>query len=351
MQNEFDKYFSGLLNFFRVEEAEQKKRYDNAIDIEDMAEATSVTIDARNKIQQLRKWIEDIQRISQEVASAYPITLTVEQEALQEVSHVADSLPTEATTQRKEAESEIEEPKVGAYVRNKLQELSQSGHRFSLDDIDAFQQKRWSKEMLNLNFPFVKEYNPSVPLHNQLSTDNGANRYWAEVFDFGENRLLFCSQWYYGDRVYFDHWYESRVIPQLEKDNFIEGFVESGVEQETPEGFVSSDGSDGFDIVSPQKFILFGKNYSVSNWQELLTKLCEAMVLMKPYKLASLSLMPVMGAGRQMLSLDEQQIPEPRTKLSNGFYMSNAGSPKEIKIRCELILKACGYSSDVLQIC
>lgn len=351
MQNEFDKYFSGLLTSLRVAEAEQKKRYDSAIDIEDMAEATSVTIDSRNRILQLRKWIEDIQRISQEVDSAYPIKLTAEQEALQRESHVVDSLPTEATTQRKEVESEIEELKVGAYVRNKLQELSQSGHRFSLDDMDVFQQKRWSKEMLNLNFPFVKEYNPSVPLRNQLSTDNGVNRYWAEVFDFGENRLLFCSQWYYGDRVYFDHWYESRVIQQSEENNLIDGFVEPEIEPETPEEFVSSDGSERFDIDSPQKFILFEKNYSVSNWQELLTKLCEAMVLIKPYKLISLSVLPVTGAGRRMLSLDEQQIPEPHTKLSNGFYISNAGSPNEIKTRCELILKACGYSSDVLQIC
>lgn len=55
MPNEFNQYFSGLLTALRAAEVEQKKRYDSAIDIEDISEATAVTIDARNKIQQIRK--------------------------------------------------------------------------------------------------------------------------------------------------------------------------------------------------------------------------------------------------------------------------------------------------------
>ena len=67
MPDEFDSYFNGLTALLRAAEAGQKKRYDNAIDIEDMTEAIAVTIDARTKIQQLRKWLEDLQRMREEV--------------------------------------------------------------------------------------------------------------------------------------------------------------------------------------------------------------------------------------------------------------------------------------------
>ena len=75
------------------------------------------------------------------------------------------------------------------------------------------------------------------------------------------------------------------------------------------------------------------------------------MVLRKPYRFAKLSVTPALGVSeRRILSLDEQQITAPRTKLSNGLYVTIAGSPTEIKTRCEHILSACGYSNDVLQI-
>jgi hypothetical protein len=68
-----NQYFCGLLTALRAEEVAQIKRYVNAIDVEDMAEATAVTINARTKIQQLKKWVEELQRISGEVAELFPV--------------------------------------------------------------------------------------------------------------------------------------------------------------------------------------------------------------------------------------------------------------------------------------
>jgi hypothetical protein len=210
MSNEFDQYFSGLLTALRAAELEQKKQYYSAIDIEDMAEATAVTIDARTKIQQLRKWIGDLQCISEEVATA-----------------------------------------------------------------------------LHTEHPTAQE-------------------------------------------------------PTAE---------DTGSTQQPAKAVVLIDEGYGFTAGSPQKFVLLGKTYSINGWQELLTKLCEAMVLRKPYRFAKLSVTPALGVSeRRILSLDEQQITAPRTKLSNGLYVTIAGSPTEIKTRCEHILSACGYSNDVLQI-
>lgn len=194
----------------RVTEIEQKKRYESAIDIEDMTEATAVTIDARTKIQQLRKWIEDLQRINHEVETVFPVVPSATQES---GDTIVDIVPQPIRT--------------------------------------------------------VERHND-----DDSSTQN---------------------------------------IP-------IKGFV------------------------------LLGKPYNTSSWQELLTMLCETMVLKKPYKFAGLGTNARMTQfSRPILSLDEQQI-ESRQKLSNGLFVDTGGSDNEIKIRCEHILSACGYSSDVLQI-
>lgn len=493
MPNEFNQYFSGLLTALRAAEVKQKKRYDSAIDIEDMSEATTVTIDARNKIQQLRKWIEDLQRINNEVETTFSVVPSsthksddtmvdfapqaiadverqdsdenssasqnigeyvrqkmyalcksgyaftddqlrdmqdygwsrnvlnlphpfvriydefkdlLEQTSINGVprrywikdrfrfgnvtllvysgwaplykpffdawyNSLAETLSADDVSLPVDEKAEHEELKIGAYVREKLRDLCNSGYIPSLADIGSFQQKRWSKETLNLNYPFARVYNSAIPLRAQLSTDNGANRFWAEIFNFGECRLLFCSQWYEGDRAYFDRWYDGLVIPQhndvwndeqeseqssldltnitISENNDVAELppITSQVESESEETTVDVDASMPLSI---EGFTLLGKQYNTSSLQELLIRLCETMVLKKPYKIASLGANAhLTQLGRPMLSLGGQQI-ESYQKLSNGLFVDTGGSDNEIKTRCEYILSACGYSSDVLQI-
>ncbi len=492
MPNEFNQYFSGLLTALRTAEVEQKKRYDSAIDIEDMSEATAVTIDARNKIQQLRKWIEDLQRISNEVETSFSVvpslthkyvdtmvdivpqpiaaverqdgdenSLTsqnigeyvrqkmyalcksgyvftddqlrdmqdygwsrnvlnlphpfvriyndfkdlLEQTSINGVPRrywvkdrfrfgkvtllvysgwaplykpffdawydsLTETLSADDVPLPVEEKAEHEEPKIGAYVREKLRNLCNSGYIPPLADISLFQQKRWSKETLNLNYPFVRVYNATIPLRAQLSTDNGANRFWAEIFSFGKCQLLFCSQWYEGDRAYFDRWYDGLVILQhndvwndeqkseqsslnltdiaISENDDVVGLppIFSQVEPEAEEAKVDVDASVPLSI---EGFTLLGKQYNTSSWQELLIKLCETMILKKPYKIASLGANThVTQLDRPILSLGGQQV-ESYRKLSNGLFVDTGGSDYVIKTHCEHILSACGYSSDVLQ--
>lgn len=361
MQSEIDKHFSRLLSSLHVLKEEQKKRYCCAIDIENNEEAISVAIDARKKFRQLQKWIDDIWHIRNEMVTAYPTEHTVGPKFSQQKADVSDGPQTSTNNIQlvkdgkpppgNTTESGYEEPKVGAHIRIKLRELSRSGHEFSTEEIDLFQQEHWSKETLNLNYPFVKIYDPSVELSEQLSVDNISYRYWPEVFDFGENRLLICSQWYYGDRIYFDGWYASLDFSQLEGNKSIDGVVDSEAAQENFDGYIGDKPDDKPDIDIPQKLVLFGKAYSVSSWQELLRKLCEVMVLNEPYKFAYRSVKSLTGVAQKILSLDERAITKPCMKLSNGLYITTSGSPDEIKKRCVNILEACGYSSDVFQIC
>ena len=71
MTDGLSKHLEGLINALHAAESEEKKRYNNAIDIEDMAEATAVTIDARSKILKLRKWIEQLQSVNNEITETY----------------------------------------------------------------------------------------------------------------------------------------------------------------------------------------------------------------------------------------------------------------------------------------
>lgn len=208
--NVVNQYFNELLTALRAVEIEQKERYDSAIDIEDMAEATAVTMDARTKIQQLRKWIEDLQRINLEFGTAFPV----------------------------------------------------------------------------------------IPAATQESG--------GMIVD---------------------------IIPQ-------------------PTGMVERDNDDDSSTksIALKGFVLFGKPYNTSSWQTLLTMLCEIMVLKKPYRFVRLGVNArVEQYSQPILTLDEQQI-QSGQKLSNGFYVDTGGTENEIKIRCEHILSACGYSSDVLKI-
>gem|GEM_PF-2764901 len=256
MPNEFNQYFNRLLTALRAAEVQQKKRYDDAIDIEDMSEATAVTIDARNKIQQLRKWIEDLQRISNEVETTFS--------AVPSSTHKSDDMAADFAPQ---AIAELER-----------QDSDENSSASQAEDLP-------------------------LPVDEKAESEND------DVVGLPP------------------------IISQVELAS----------------GETTVD-DDAFGPLSIEGFTLFGKQYNTSSWQELLIRLCETMVLKKPYKIASLGANAhLTQLGRPILSLNGQQI-ESYQKLSNGLFVDTGGSDHEIKTRCEHILSACGYSSDVLQI-
>ena len=73
MENGYTYHFEEAVNVLRAIEGEELKRYNKAIDIEDLEEATAVTVDARTKILKLRKWVESLQTINGEIVAMFPI--------------------------------------------------------------------------------------------------------------------------------------------------------------------------------------------------------------------------------------------------------------------------------------
>lgn len=340
MLEKFDAQFDNLIATFRLAENEQKKRYNDAIDIEDMAEATAVTIDARTKIQQIRKFIEELSRLKNDVGNIFSENINIGVNELKIEFPVILSSEIDIITDH-------EETKIGVYVRSKLRDLCDIGFQPTSNQVNDFVQKKWSKENLNLNYPFARIYNPSLPLHDQLSDENGKNRQWSEIFDFGEYKLLFCNQWYKGDREYFDNWYKTLSIQESRMD--VENIIPIQIESVESLPVKSSDHSD---IVEGSRKIKFlDKSYGANTWKELLIMLCELIVLHKPYVAARFGIDSSMNSEDfTLFSFDESKILNESKKLSNGLYVDVSGSDTDIKLRCEHIIGACGYNYGELQI-
>jgi len=236
MTNEYTLYIEGLMNALRTAKSEEKKRYNNAIDIEDMAEATSVTIDARGKILKLRKWIEQLQSMYNEINEVYGSDYTF-------------LIP------KSKSVSPAEEPVIGN-VETEDENIENEDEPLTLTE-DLF------ADAMNNNLEDVKT----------------------------ETTFL------------------------------------------------------------PSGFELFGMSHSIVNIADFIVSLCEVLIFNHPYKIALLGGMRVTDKqGQLMFSLSEHEIPEPRHKLSNGFYISTTGSISDIKSRCEHILVECGFKTETLKI-
>ena len=307
MSNEIHQYFSELLAALRFEEAEQKKIHDNAIDIEDMADATAVTIEARTKIQLLRKNAEELQLIHNEFSSVFANEYKTSSETNESMDTFAEQVNVSAakkTALIKKLEAAFNELIVLLkQVQRTTDVISDTGGNSQTEDFPT------ESEIQKFIEVAEAEESSISPLDENEPFDEPAKH---EI-----NEMLLNEQ----------------EINQMALD-------ESVLPSENDEHFPAHQ----------LEFVLLGKAY-YSGWQEFLTELCETMILRRPYKFAGISVAPLHSASEQrVLSLDEQQITEPYTKLSNGLYVTTAGSSNEIKKRCEHILKACGYNSDVLQI-
>ena len=340
MSDKYKRLFDELISTLRAKESEEKERYDSAINIENMAEFTAVTNDARAKIFNIRKWIDDFKKINDEVSVVYSDASTEEtSQKLMDDIILDNPVPDEDVDISDDIEhiahdvrtDDKEEIKVGKHIQAKLCELIENGFVFTQEQIVQMCDLDWSRQTFTYDrfLPFAKIADTKQEISTQTKDQNGHNRYWNRIFQFGDVPLLVISQWYAKDKDSFDKWYY-------------------GLCQSEP-----NDTNDEHEWISnPRRVVLFGKSYSVSNISDIIKVLCEAMILNKPYEFARL------GAGlgddglpRPMISIDEYKIDEPRIRLTNGMFAFADGSASEIKRRCERILVECGYSADELKIC
>jgi hypothetical protein len=140
----------------------------------------------------------------------------------------------------------------------------------------------WSRRMFSYDrfLPFAKFADIRQDISKQTKDENGYSRYWNRVFRFGDTPLLIMSQWYAKDKESFEKWYESLFQPQTKTD--------SAHQIEKQE--LSPPDTRRRDVkIKPVKMILLGTEYPVRAWNEMYIKICEVMLLHRPYCMAAMA--------------------------------------------------------------
>jgi len=115
-------------------------------------------------------------------------------------------------------------------------------------------------------------------------------------------------------------------------------------------GFAVAD-SGQYGDKQPSSFTLFGKRIEVRDWQEMLVKLCEVLILKSPYMVASFDKYQNLNSNGQIcFSYNESDIRFMGRRLSNGLWIEINRTPDDTVALCRKLLELCGYSKSELAI-
>jgi len=103
--------------------------------------------------------------------------------------------------------------KIGAYVKTAMQNLQASGYTFTAEQISLFGSVEGSKQYTTRNLPMFYMLK-DAETRDTLSDPHAKQRYWKDIFVFGEYRFLMYSQWYNDDqhgagKKEFIEWYKT----------------------------------------------------------------------------------------------------------------------------------------------
>lgn len=97
--------------------------------------------------------------------------------------------------------------KIGRFVREAIRMLL-STNALPQNEIDRLTSLEYSKRIFKLNFPVLKEYNPSKSLDTQRRDHNNYGRYYNQLFYANNKQYLLSSQWVeYLHRSKFEQWF------------------------------------------------------------------------------------------------------------------------------------------------
>ena len=96
---------------------------------------------------------------------------------------------------------------------------------------------------------------------------------------------------------------------------------------------------------------LLGKDYCAMSWSELFIKVCEVILLHKPYFVAALDRDKEFNTENgTFFSYIQSDITENGKRLSNGLWVETNMNNQEIQNRSRRLIEKCGFSPDELQI-
>lgn len=102
---------------------------------------------------------------------------------------------------------------------------------------------------------------------------------------------------------------------------------------------------------APKSMTLFGKTYDVKNWNEVYIKVCELMLLHKPYIAATFDIDTDLNSERQRnFSFIKSDIKSGHKRLPNGLWTDMKQGANDTLSFCGKIIAKCGFSPESLTV-
>lgn len=95
--------------------------------------------------------------------------------------------------------------KVGKFIKQAMTNLSESGYRFSEEQLKRLSSKEWSNKTFGINYPFLKYYNPEETKGHYL---DGYQRFYADIFTFGTLKVYITKELFDKTKNRFIEWYK-----------------------------------------------------------------------------------------------------------------------------------------------
>ena len=113
------------------------------------------------------------------------------------------------------------EMNIGAYVREKMRQLSDSGFIFTEQQLRDICDIQWSNENLKHEeqYPFATIVDRPFPFNDLV---NDEDRYWDQIFPFGDVNLIISKNWHECSRVSFDKWLSTLEAEPSDANNYQE---------------------------------------------------------------------------------------------------------------------------------
>jgi len=288
-------HLNDLLNALQKLEEEKKQ---NMIGFEDATVASANITDIHTKVFQIRELVKNLKVLENKINNVFV---------------------------------EWEESGIRKEVRNKLRDLCVEGLQFSNEQINSFLDVKWCRDNLDIKYPLIRIYDQALPLDKQITDNNEHYCYWFEVFEFGDNELLFCNQWNESNIDLFTIWHES-LLEQNQR-------TISGLTENEPEEIVVEEERE------PKKIKLFGQVYEVNGWKDIILIVGEQLILKEPYKIAIYA-----SRASTVINFDKSRINVMPKRLSNGMYVDIGCSNSVIKNYCLAMLWYCGFGYNEIKI-
>ena len=107
---------------------------------------------------------------------------------------------------------------------------------------------------------------------------------------------------------------------------------------------------NSYSFTIPYKIKLFGQSINVDNWTDVLIKVCESMISLKPTIIRDFDKSEVLkGRSRKYFSANSSQLSPHAKRLSTGLFVETNFCANDIVEFCDEVLTQCGFSQNEIE--